>query len=186
MQLCGLPYKPSGDDAHSEFMCFPFLLFCLVLYPFLVLTAPCRVWDLGLLTRNRTCTACIGNWKRGVNHRLPRGVLIWLLFISARAFSDSPCFFHQTVSALSAFYCASETHLLSLSLSEDPALSSAWLSCFFLHILVHVTHPCCVMFDCEVIFFGCFLRHFEAWIWEGLHLFLSCAWAHHLLQTCSR
>lgn len=124
-------------------------------------------------------------WRRGVDHCLTRGLLIWLLFMSAWAFSDSPCFFHQTLRNLPTSHCAPETRLPFLS--QSPAAGQCFFCCFFLHILLHVTHPCCAIFDCEVILFGCYwLPCFEAWIWEGLHLFLSRAWAHPLLKTCSR
>lgn len=55
-------------------------------------------------------------WRRGVDHRLTRGLLIWLLFMSAWAFSDSPCFFHQTLGNLPTSHCAPEARLPFLSL----------------------------------------------------------------------
>lgn len=123
--LVALPYKPCEMMLTSEFMCFPVLLFCSVLFLFSFLTVPCRVWDLGLLTRNRTCTACIGNWKRGVNHRLPRSPYLAPFHICT-GFSDSPCFFHQTLRALSAFYCRLRPiYCLCLCL-RILLLSSAW------------------------------------------------------------
>lgn len=74
-----------------------------------------RVWDLGLLAGGIEPALLALEIGSVVLTTASPGSLIWLLFISAQAFSDSPCFFHQTLSALSAFYCASETHLLSLS-----------------------------------------------------------------------
>ena len=123
--------------------------FCCSVWFFFLFFFDCATQHVGSWFPHQGLNPHCLHWRRGVNRRLTRGVLIWFLFMSARTFSDSRCFFHQTLSNLSTSCCAPETVYCPVSVWE-----SCCCAVFLLSFLSAYSPPCDPSLLCDFWLWG--------------------------------